>query len=127
MLGCMVIESDKRSNVLTALLLMSSLGCCYQRAFNPKTNYFQTCRFGISSVILSEMFVHRNCTFTKVHDTHSNKLRQLMAQLSCAIKLLQQLHNCVSNKLPKQTCSYIDMDASQLLLLATSFYSPSIP
>ena len=26
-----------------------------------------------------------------------------MAQLSCAIKLLQQLRNCVSNKLPKQT------------------------
>ena len=64
---------------------------------------------------------------TKVHDTHSNKLRQLMAQLSCAIKLLQQLHNCVSNKLPKQTCSHTDMDASQLLLLAASFYSPSIP
>ena len=39
----------------------------------------------------------------KADDTHSNKLRQLMAQLSCAIKLLQQLRNCVSNKLPKQT------------------------
>ena len=68
-----------------------------------------------------------NVLITKVHDTHSNKLRQLMAQLSCAIELLQQLHNCVSNKLPKQTCSYTDMDASQLLLLATSFYSPSVP
>jgi len=39
----------------------------------------------------------------KADDTHSNKLRQLMAQLSSAIKLLQQLRNCVSNKLPKQT------------------------
>ena len=34
--------------------------------FNPKTNYFQTRRFSISSAILSQILVQINSTFTKL-------------------------------------------------------------
>jgi len=40
---------------------MASLGCCWQRTFNPKTSYFQTCRFRIFSAILYESFVQVYC------------------------------------------------------------------
>ena len=55
----------------------------------------------LRTIKIVECTISSEQNVSKVHDTRSNKLRQL----SCAIKLLQQLHNCVSNKLPKQTSS----------------------